>query len=491
MTEQSRHVDLARSAPAQVHETHSAVVLLLGDYAYKLKKRVNLGFLDFSTEEGRHRVCQREFDLNRRLAPDVYLDIVALNGSGGHEYEYGLVMRRMPDAVRLSTLVTRGEEVTDHLRALAKLMAGFHARAARGPSITAEAGAAGLQRRWTDNLRETEPFCDGPLTKALHARVGELALSYVEGREPLLCERAEAGLFVDGHGDLLADDVFCMPDHPRVLDCIEFDDRLRWVDALDDVCFLAMDLEHLGRPDLATQFLDSYLEFSGTTAPASLRHHYIAYRAFVRAKVSCIRAAQGVESAAASAQSYARLALSHLEAAQPRLVLVGGAPGTGKTTLSRGLADELGWIRLSSDDTRRELPDRGDRYSAAAKSATYAALLDRAGKLLERGECVLADATWGDAAQRRLAEEIAARTASRLIAVECHAPVDVAAQRVQRRLTAGTDSSEADAEVARRLAAHRDPWPAATTIRTDTSPEVSLGEAVVAVTSSTSREEDR
>ncbi|MEO6884999.1 MAG: AAA family ATPase [Jatrophihabitantaceae bacterium] len=470
----------------ELRETHSAVVLLLGEHAYKIKKRVDLGFLDFLTDASRKQVCQRELELNRRLAPDVYLDVISIRGATGHDYEQGLLMRRMPDRLRLSTMISRGEDVSQHLRALAQLIATFHAGAERGPEIVAEAGATGLRRRWTDNLRETESFLGNPLAETLHTQISDLALRYVDGRGALLAERAAAGLFVDGHGDLLADDVFCMPDYPRVLDCIEFDDRLRWVDTLDDVCFLAMDLEHLHRADLAQHLLDWYVEFSGTAAVRSLQHHYIAYRAFVRAKVSCIRAGQGSPSASADADSYARLALAHLRAGEPRLVLIGGAPGTGKTTLSRAVVDDRDWVLLSSDEVRRQLPaDPDDRYSPAAKAATYRELLRRARHALEHGQCVIADASWGDVAMRQLAENLADQTASTLIALECRAPVAVTATRAEHRLAQGDDASEAGADIARRLAASRDPWPGAIGIPTDTTPDTSLRAALTALGPST------
>ncbi len=285
--------DLASASPyspACVRETHSGVVILLGDRAYKVKKPVDLGFLDFRTQKARHRACRRELELNRRLSPDVYLDVVAMLGTNRRVAEHAVVMRRMPEELRLSAMVERGADVDDHLRSLAHLMADFHSGAKRGPRITREGGAAALRRRWTANLSESTEFRGTILDEAVHTEIGRLALGYVEGREPLLTSRAAAGLIVDGHGDLIAEDIFCLPDHPRVLDCLEFDDRLRFVDVLDDVAFLAMDLERLGRPELGERFLSWYAEFGGIPAPPSLVHHYIAYRSFVRAKAACTRA---------------------------------------------------------------------------------------------------------------------------------------------------------------------------------------------------------
>ena len=167
--------------------------------------------------------------------------------------------------------------------------------------------------------------------------------------------RAQAGRIVDGHGDLLADDIFCLDDGPRILDCLDFDDRLRWVDGLDDAAFLAMDLERLGAPGLAEQFTGWYAEYSGDPAPTSLRHHYTAYRSLVRAKVDFLRAIQGDPEAAAVARQLLGMALKHLRAAVVTLVMVGGLPGTGKSALSAAIAGRFGFTALSSDQIRKEL----------------------------------------------------------------------------------------------------------------------------------------
>lgn len=465
-----------------MRETHSAVVMLVGEHAYKFKKPVDLGFLDFRSAANRRRACVRELELNRRLAADVYLDLVTIRGQARRAYEYGVAMRRMPEHARLATLVQQGADVYMQLRALARMLAAFHAVAERGPAITAEASSVGLRRRWSDNLRETQRYTGRVLDAAVHAEISHLATRYVDGRQDWLNERAESGHAVDGHGDLTAEDIFCLVDHPRVLDCIEFDDRLRWLDVLDDVAFLAMDLEHLGRPDLAGDFVSWYLQFSGEPARASLQHHYVAYRAFVRAKVSCIQASQGAPAAAADVDRYARLALEHLRAGEPTLTLVGGGPGSGKTTLAGGIADTLGRVLLGTDLIRPQLPDAGvARYSPDARRAVYVELLSRARRALGCGESVVADATWGAEPLRELARQVAAQTRSRFVCLECRAPVEVAARRAQRRLAAGGDASEAGARVARLQAACREPWPEAVGIDTTAGPDTALARALVAL----------
>ncbi|MGZ4533494.1 MAG: hypothetical protein ACXVXP_14250, partial [Mycobacteriaceae bacterium] len=252
-------VDLAGSVPehtndavtppgASVYETHSAVVFFFGDRAYKVKKPVDLGFLDFTTVEARRAVCHREVELNRRLAPDVYLGVAEVTDAEGMPCEWMVVMRRMPEERRLSTLVRSGVAVDDELRALARMLAVFHAKAKRGPEIDDAGSVDGLRGRWMANLAEMEPFRGDPLEAEVIDEIADRAMRYLAGRRSLFTARVDAGLICDGHGDLSADDVFCLPDGPRALDCLEFDDRLRWVDGLDDAAFLAMDLERLGKP---------------------------------------------------------------------------------------------------------------------------------------------------------------------------------------------------------------------------------------------------
>jgi uncharacterized protein len=256
-----------------------------------------------------------------------------------------------------------------------------------------------------------------------------------------------------------------------VLDCLDFSDQLRCVDVVDDVCFLAMDLERLGRPDLAQRFLGWYHEFSGSPVVPSLQHHYIAYRALVRAKVACLRAEQGIPEAVPTAQALIELTLSHLRAGEPTLILVGGPPGTGKSTLAQAMSQRLGAVLLSTDVLRAEggVWSSGDAYTDEARAAVYRLLLDRARHALEHGASVVADATWGRASLREEAAQVAASAASRLVTIECRVSAETAAARAQRRFDAGTSPSQADARIARQLATQFEPWPGTTAIDTESA----------------------
>ncbi|MBO0873386.1 MAG: AAA family ATPase [Pseudonocardia sp.] len=468
---------------AASHETHVAVVFLVGDRAYKLKKPVRTGFLDFSTRTARLAACRREVELNRRLAPDVYLGVSDVSDPvGGGPADHLVVMRRMPAARRLSTLVSAGEPVADALRALARRLAAFHARAERGPAISAAATASATQGRWLATLERLARFKGRQLDEAIYDDLARLAPRFTEGREPLFAARCAAGRAVDGHGDLLADDVFCLPDEPRALDCLEFDDDLRYVDGLDDAAFLAMDLERLGRPDLGTQFLNDYADFAADPAPASLRHHYTAYRACVRTLVNCLKAEQGNAEAEALVDRHAEVSARHLHQGAVRLALVGGLPGTGKSTLAGALADRMGAVLYSSDRVRKERVGldpshpataayRHGLYDTASTEGTYAELLHRAEQALRFGEHVVLDASWTSAEHRVQAAKLAERTHAELVGLRCDAPRAVTARRILHRRR---DASDATVAVAAAMARDADPWPDALAVDTTQSPTGAL-----------------
>ncbi|WP_250292632.1 AAA family ATPase [Frankia sp. CiP1_Cm_nod1] len=480
---------MAQLADLETIETHSATLYFSGDRVYKVKKPLDLGFLDFRTRQAREAACRAEVELNRRLAPDVYLGVADIRDSAGTLVDHMVVMRRMPVNRRLSSMIAMGRRVDGQLRALARLLAAFHQRCPTSAEIAEAGSPATLEGLWRESLTGIAPFSGMLIDASVIDEIGRLAPRYLAGRAALLAGRQRAGWIRDGHGDLLADDIYCLDDGPRVLDCIEFDRRLRLGDVLGDVAFLAMDLERLGAADAAEKFLAWYGEFAGETHPPSLRHLYIAYRALVRAKVSCIRASQGVPEAARQARRLARIALSHLRRGRVRLVLIGGLPGTGKSTLAGKLADaEDGWVLLRSDIVRKELAGlpAGEHvpaslfegpYDAQATDATYTELLRRAGHALERGENVVLDASWSTAGHRAAAASLAEQTSSELVELRCVTSPEVAAARIARRAAAGEDPSDATLAVHQAMAARAQPWPTASVIQT----AVPISEALLAV----------
>jgi aminoglycoside phosphotransferase family enzyme/predicted kinase len=458
---------------AEVKETHSAVVFLVGDRAYKLKKPVDLGFLDFSSPTKRLRACQRELELNRRFSPDVYLGISDLNDVDGKPLEHLLVMRRMPAGRRLARLVHTEEmaDVGSGLDDLAALLTEFHARARRGPEIEACGARDAVAARWEANFTEARPYVGTVLDADAYGDVCTMARRYLAGRDPLFDDRVRQGAVLDGHGDLLSEDIFFLEDGPRVLDCLDFDDRLRYLDRIDDVACLVMDLEQLGSPDAGQHFLDAYLRASGDRPPGSLVHHYIAYRAFMRAKVACLPGAVGHGRWLAA--NLLDLARRHLDDAQVRLLLVGGAPGTGKTTTSTILAERLDAVLLSSDHVRKELaglaPDASGRapyetgiYTPAWTERTYGEMLSRAGRHLELGRSVVVDASWADARFRADAARLAERTTGELSQFRCVLDDGTA----DRRITTRSSASDADPAIAAEVRRHFADWPEAVSIDT-------------------------
>lgn len=474
---------VAETPFASLKETHTAVVVFVGDRAFKLKKAVRYDFLDFTTVEARWAACRKEVELNRRLAADVYLGVAELRVPGQEGVEPLVAMRRLPAGRALSALATNGVDMGSALDELANLLARFHAGGAHSPVASASASAAVTLERWRSNAAGLTPLIGRVFDAQGHRRALELATRYVAGRDALFAARIAAGRAVDGHGDLLADDVFVLDDGPRVLDCLEFDDRLRGGDALGDVCSLSMDLERLGRADLAGRFTHAYQEASGDRWPGSLAHHYIAYRAHVRALVAGLRFEQGDAGSAELGQRLFSLCLSHLEAGRVRLVVVGGLPGTGKTTVAGWAAAALDAVLLRSDVLRKSLAGldpsapapaafEHDLYRPELTAATYRRLFDEARAELAMGRSVVLDATFADGSLRESARRLASDIWGDLDELRCVAPPAVAESRITARAAAGVDPSDATVAVARHLDERTDAWPEAVALETVGDPEL-------------------
>jgi aminoglycoside phosphotransferase family enzyme/predicted kinase len=497
MPEQRLTPDFESSEPPSITETHISVVSFIGDRCYKLKKPVNLGFLDFTDRAERERSCHREVDLNRRLAPDVYLGVADIASSDGI-CDHVVVMRRMPGDRRLSTLVRDPERRALAEAAperLARLLADFHSRADRSQEIAAAATSSAVRRNWEQSFAQLEPFIGHGLDETSCRRIETLVRRYLDGRDALFNSRIESDCVCDGHGDLQADDIFMLDDGPRILDCIEFSDSLRFGDVISDVAFLAMDFERLGAQDLAEKFISDYCNFAGETCATSLIHHYVAYRAHVRAKVNCLRAQQERASGAETLVPAARLievAREHLDRARVRLVLVGGLPGTGKSTLAERIASHFGWTVIRTDSVRSELTDNQvagseqpfdeGRYSPEVTDAVYNRVRHLTRIALSSGESVVVDASWSDPTRRAEFRHLADDCIADLDELKCQTTAEIADHRMRRRARDGFDPSEATPSVARQMAKRFESWPRAITIDTSSSPEDSLERAVSSLT---------
>ena len=462
--------DEPRTPPARVVETHISVLVFVGDKVYKLRKPVHFGFLDFTDRAVREADCRREVELNRRLAPDVYLGVADIE-MDGVAIDHMVVMRSLPDERRLATLARAGVDLGGWSEQVATTLAVFHQTARRSTEISAAATPRALRAAWHANFEETDRFVGTVLDSSCDQEIRATAVRWLDAHADLLADRIAAGNVCDGHGDLQAEDIFCLDDGVRILDCIEFSDELRFGDVCADVAFLVMDLERLGRPDAAERFVLDYESRSGAVLPTSLLHHYIAQRAYVRAKVACLRYEQGVGGSDRAARELHELALRHVRRSRQALVLVGGLPGAGKSTLAAGLVAQTGWALLRSDEVRREFhppggSEAGDAYTPAAVAAVYLELLRRARLLLEGGESAVLDASWIDAARRSEAARLAADTGSELVELCCTCDDAVAAERIGLRSRRGGDVSDATPQVRAAMTERMDAWASATVVDT-------------------------
>lgn len=473
----------ARGTPAlSVVETHTAVVAFTADRAFKAKKTVRLPFVDLTSREQRAEICRREVELNQRLAPAVYLGVVDITDAAGRVADHAIEMVRLPDDRRLDHLLVDTDPASMDaglacIGRTAETLARFHLALPPLDSTARLGTPEAVERLWLDEISELDALSERDEITARQA--ADLALEYVRGRGPLFTARMAAGRIREGHGDLRTDSVFCLDPGPVLIDCLEFSTRLRCGDILADAAFLAMDLERLGHSDAAGHFLSLHRELTADDWPPSLAHHWIAYRAHVRAKVDLLQPPSDV-TAPERSRRHLSLALSHLRAARVRLILVGGLPGSGKTTLSKGVADSLAAHLLSSDAVRVELfgPGSGPgdfgagRYTPEGRRAVYDELLGRAAALLAGGHHVVIDASWSDPEQRSRAAAVGRSTAADLTAVECRVAAATAGERIRRRIRAGSDLSEADEAIADRMAQDWVPWSDAHVIDTG-SPDAS------------------
>ncbi|MCP3990281.1 MAG: AAA family ATPase [Actinomycetia bacterium] len=470
---------------AAVAESHISTVFFTPDRAYKILKPLKTSFLDHSTSGQRLRSIDDELALNRRMAPDVYLgtaDVV----ERGAVVDRMLVMRRMPADRRLSELVASGADVASCLRAIARQVAVFHQAQEPADDGHELGGRDAVRANWAGNFGDLQSVRGTLISDEAYDRVAYLSDRYLEYRGPLFEARLAIGAVRDGHGDLTAQDIFCLDDGPRILDCLAFDRRLRVADVLADIAFLAMDLERLS-PDelesssalagssLTSDFLHWYQEFSNEHHPPSLADHYVAYRAHVRAKVGTIRHRQGDPTAGPKVRTYHDLCLRHLERGRVRMFIIGGGPGTGKTTMARTMADSYQAMNLSTDEVRKDLTGRShlDReftpvgegiYSADMTDRTYDHLLERASKVLDGGRSVVLDGSWSLARQRADALTLARVKGADAIEIECVLDAETAEARIVERLAEGQDPSDARPELLDELRRRREPWPSAVNI---------------------------
>ena len=463
----------------QVIETHISWVILTGPFAYKIKKPVNFGFLDFTELSAREHFCKEELRLNQRLTQGLYLDVLPISGSleapqlggSGAAIEYVLKMRQFPQSQLLSDVQARGELTEAHIDGLAKQIADFHGRtpavATEHPLCLPQAIVAPMRQ----NFVQIRPL----LSDAADLRQLDALDAWVEASiarlEPLLARRAEAGAIRECHGDIHLGNATLLDSKVVLFDCIEFNEEFRLIDIALDAAFLAMDLEDRGLKALSRRFISAWLELSGDYDALELLNLYKAHRALVRAKVALFSLAHqtdAVQKAVTLRQyrNYANLAESYSAIPSSFLAITHGVSAVGKSHVAMRLVEALGAIRLRSDIERKRLfgeqkdADLGKLsagiYSQDASAATYQRLHQLAESALRAGFPVVIDATYLKQAQRDAASQVAESCGAPFLILECHAPDEVIASWLEQRQAAGTDPSDATMDVVRAQHASRE-----------------------------------
>ena len=470
-------------------ETHISWVLLAGDYAWKLKKPLDLGFLDFSTLERRREACEAELRLNRRTVPELYEAVVPVwrtaagvcvgdrpvdaAAPGATQLDYLVRMRRFDQSALFDARLAVGQLEPALFDRLARHVAAFHEDAAVAQPGDGFGDAAAVMAPVRQNFAQIrERVSDAVMLREL-ARIEAWAEARFAALAPVFDARLAAGRVRECHGDLHLGNLIVLDGEPRLFDAIEFSAALRWTDVVADVAFLVMDLQARGRMDLASRFLDASLACSGDYAGLRLLPWYLSYRAMVRAKVAAIRAGQ-VEGAAradtlAECARYLALAAAQMQSPAPALLIASGLSGSGKTSQSQPLVEGCGVIRVRADVERKRLfgldADArsgstlgGGLYSREASAHTYARLAELARAVVEAGYPVLVDATFLKRTQRAAFAALAATLGVPFAILAFDAPVETLRARVRQRAEAGTDASEADVAVLETQLSAREPF---------------------------------
>lgn len=445
----------------ELRQTHISTVFLTGSFVYKIKNPVNLGFLDFSTLDQRHYYCRREVQLNRRLARDIYIDVVPITGRD-HDYhldgegpavEYAVKMRQLSDGDAMLERLERSAVTEGELDELADLLVAFYEKADIAETNGMVEDTAGRPLPWQENFNVLRYYAGQCLDRSAFETIEAAAHHFFDHRQRLFQGRIDNGRVKDCHGDLRSDHIYFTPDGIQIIDCIEFNDRFRFQDIISDLAFLAVDLEDHHFTAAGNGIVRRYVEHTNDVAALPLFDFYRCYRAMVHCKVSCVRMEQtDCESPEGlawqeKAEKYLGMARGYAETFnRPVLWIVFGLPASGKSTIAQALGGVWGIDVLRSDKIRKTLfspPDNRKTenafgsgiYSRDATAATYEKLLSNAGERFEQSESVVLDATFSDAAWRSAALDLAARKQAAAVLIECTAADRILAARLRERET--------------------------------------------------------
>ena len=451
-------------------ETHISWVLLAGPYAYKIKKALALGFLDYSALATRRFCCEEEIRLNRRTAPDLYLDVVAIGGTPArpefgaqHAFEYAVRMRRFAIADQMDRMLQRGALLPQHIDSLAGVVHRFHTSLPRVDAASRFGTIASIHAAARQNFEQLDELLTDVADLEDVAALGRVAEAEFAACRDIFAARREQGFVRECHGDLHLGNIVLINGEPVAFDCVEFNPALRWIDTMDEIAFTTMDLLRRGRHDLAWRFLNAMLEASGDYGGVAVLRFYLAYRAAVRAKVCAIRATQDDIPQLIRAREldicrcYLELARECLARRRPALIITCGLPGSGKTTFAQFALERLGAIRIRSDVERKRLHglgtlessrEYGDIYSPEATARTYARLRELAQGLLKAGHTVIVDAAFLRLDEREQFRELAQSMSLPFAIAALHADEPVLHERLIQR---SSDASEADTAVLKKL----------------------------------------
>ncbi len=447
----------------EMAQTQMSFVFMAGDYVYKVKKPVNLGYLDYTTLEMRRFFCQKEVELNRRLCPEVYLDVVPITqgkykislGGRGEVIEYAVKMRYLPQERMLNVLLTSGEVSPEMLVSVAQKLAPFHEKAETSAAISAFGSLEAIRVNTEENFTQTEKNIGNTISQKTYRRIQDYTNGFVGENASLLRKRIARGRIRDCHGDLHAAHI-CFADGICIYDCIEFNDRFRYCDVASEVAFLAMDLDHYGRADLSRAFVNAYIDVRRDKGLKELLNFYKCYRAYVRGKVEGFKlddpyiSQAEKEKARTLSGSYFDLAASYTRS-KPLLLITVGLVGTGKSVLSQALAKRLGLVVSTSDIVRKELAgirpkehrfeefDSGI-YATEFSRLTYDKMFSIARDVLSEGGSVILDASFIKAEERLKAKALAQETGADFFILECTLDEESVRKRLEERLKKGSVS---------------------------------------------------
>ena len=449
-------------------QTHISYVFLTGDYAYKVKKPVNFGFLDFSTLAKREHFCGEELSMNQPIAPDIYLEVLPitksneqfiLNGTG-EVVEYALKMRQFPQENLLSGMFAAGTLTASHLEDLGHVVAKFHAQTKTNEYIRSFGEIAKIRESIDENYRQTNKYLGRVQTQTQYEQTKYFTDNFFTSREALFASRRNEDKIRECHGDLHLRNICLWHNKMQLFDRIEFNEPFRFVDVMYDVAFTVMDLDARGRKDFGNAFLNTYVEQTGDWQGLQVLPLYLSRQAYVRAKVTSFLLDDPnidettKQEAAKTAADYYKLAWEYTQNHQGKVILMSGLSGAGKSTVAQKLAREIGAIHLRSDAVRKHLvgiplSQRGgdDLYSAEMTEKTYNRLLELGITLANQGFTVILDAKYDRQSLRgRVIEE----TKSHQLPLEilhCIAPIEVLKTRLNTRTD---DISDATADLLER-----------------------------------------